>query len=119
VVKAELRFLHSPDLDDLEHGGPADPEHFGILVQAVLGPVGGEGEESFDIIVCTPSWIGAEAARDGYAWGRHYLVVPRYDYAMLERAVTELCATAEGPDWQSVAAILARYGAWEFEDYEA
>ena len=117
-MKAELRALHSPDLADLEHGSPPDPADFGILVQAMIGPEDEEGEESFDILVCTPSWLANEVPTDGHLWGRHYLFVTRYDFAAIESAVRKLCDSAEGPDWSAVAAVLARYGAWEFENYQ-
>lgn len=117
MVRAQLRYLHSPDLPDLEHGAPADPEDFCILVQAMVGPRGEEGEESFDFLVCTPRWLSAQAPPEGFLFGRHYLFLWRYDYKLLRRVIEDLCARAEGPDWGAVAARLARYGLWEFEDY--
>jgi hypothetical protein len=117
-MKAELRVLHSPDLDDLQHGSPPDPSNFGILVQAMIGPEDEEGEESFDIVVCTPTWMANKVAAEGYAWGRHHLLIPRYDYPTIRDAVRALCHSVEGSDWRGVATALARYGAWEFEDYE-
>jgi len=117
-MKAELRALHSPDLADLKHGSPPDPGNFGILVQAMIGPEDEEGEESFDILVCTPSWLAGQVEREGPTWGRHHLLLPRYDYAAIESTVRSLVDSVHGLDWPEVAEILARYGAWEFEDYE-
>jgi hypothetical protein len=75
------------------------------------------GHESFDFLVCTPRWLSEKVKSDGYVFGRHYLIVPHYDYALIHRAVTDLCEQAQGPDWDAVANFLARYGRWEFEDY--
>jgi hypothetical protein len=117
-MKAALRYLHSPDLADLENAAPPDPEKFCLLVQAMVGPAGDdEGEESFDFLLCTPTWLAGDLAAQKYIWGRHYLIVPRYDFATLQAAVQQICAQAEGSDWDAVAAVLSRYGKWEFEDY--
>lgn len=117
-MKAEIKVLHSPDLDDLRTGKPADADNFGILVQAMIGPAGEDGEESFDIMVCTPSWLTSKLAEEGWVWGRHHLFVPRYDYVAINSAIQALCDAAEGESWDHVAAFLARYGQWEFEDYQ-
>ena len=51
--------------------------------------------------------------------GRGQIAIPSPEGSRcLPRWVIEdLCARAEGPDWGAVAARLARYGLWEFEDY--
>jgi len=76
--------LHSPDVDPLSAFVPEDPESFGVLVQAMIGPAGA------------------------------HLFVDRWDYAVVERAIGDLCAHSEGSDWNEVAARLACYGHWEF-----
>src|SRR5262252_2826931 len=52
-MRAVLRRLHSPDADPLNEFAPDDPESFAIFVQALVGPEGSEGEESFGFTVCT------------------------------------------------------------------
>lgn len=120
MVQAELRAPYAVDLpgDDLEHYVPIDPTDVGFLVTAAIGPKDADGVEVFDFFVCTPRWLAANVPADSYEWGRHKLILPRWDYGLLLVAITELCATAVGPDWGSVAVRLARYGAWEFEEAE-
>jgi hypothetical protein len=96
---------------------PEDPGMFGILVQAIVGPSDGEGEESFDFVVCSSRWFDAQGYDKGFAWPRHHLFLERWDYAIVERAITDVVERAEGADWNSVAEKIARYGHWEFEDY--
>jgi hypothetical protein len=118
-VRLELRFLHSPDLPHLEEGQvPPDPECFLILVQAFVAEVGEDTPtegESFDFLVCTPRWLEAEVRKTGYLLGRHYIFVPRYDFAHIRRIIAALCEQAEGEDWQSVATSLGLYGQWEWD----
>lgn len=117
MIRAELRRLHSPDALDLEHYVPENPEFFGLLVQAMIGSRGSPGEDSFDFMVCTPEWLHNELSRHDYLFGWSHLFVPRYDYNVLWRAIDKLCTRTAGPDWESVATRLARFGAWEFDDY--
>ena len=118
MLRAELRALHSPDLPDLAREVPEDPAHFGLLVEASIGPSGSLGEDLFNFVVCTPSWLARQVASGEYRFLRHYLLVQRYDYHLIQAALEKLCASISGPDWTSVAEKLARYGRWEFEDYQ-
>jgi hypothetical protein len=118
MKRAALRRLHSPDVHDLESYSPPDRGRFGILVQGMIGPEGEDGEEAFGFFVCTPEWLAAELRHADHLFGRHYLFVAEYDYADIYQALQRLCDRAIGPDWNAVAGILARYGHWEFEDYD-
>ena len=77
-MKAELKYLHSPDVANLEKYVPDSPDFFCILVQAMIGPLGDNGEESFNFLVCTPKWIDEEIAEKGFLFGTEYLVVKSY-----------------------------------------
>lgn len=117
TVTPEVRRLHSPDLYDMQSGVPDDPEQFCILVQAMIGPAGESGEESFGFVVCTPKWLTQSLLKDDYVFGRHYLVVEYYDYNIILNAINFLCQSITGSSWRQVAEQLGRYGKWEFEDY--
>jgi hypothetical protein len=94
---------------------PADPA-FSMLVQLLVGPSDGPGEESFDVLVCSPEWL---RQRGKPTIGRHHLIVPSYDYDRLLEFVGEYLQGCEGSDWKEVAAKVGRLGRWEFEDYES
>lgn len=118
MVQAELRAPYSSDVPcgNLEGFVPEDPTSFGFPVTAAIGPKDGEGVEVFDFFVCTPRWLETNMPVRGYEWGRNKLILPVWSYDSLLAALRDLCARAIGPDWDVVAARLARYGAWEFED---
>lgn len=113
----EIRRLHSPDIIDMQSERPEDPERFCILVQALIGPTGEAGEESFDFIVCTPAWLAQTLLKDGYIFVRHYLIVEYYNYNQIFNAINSLCQSVSGSSWRQVAEQLGKYGKWEFEDY--
>lgn len=114
-MRGVLRWIHSPDAPDLETWQPPDAETFGILLQALIGPEFADGEESFDFVVCTPSWLARTGAA-GPTFLRHHLLVSSFDYGAIRNAIEELVASCEGADWNEVATKLGRFGQWEFED---
>lgn len=115
-MKPILKRLHSPDAD-VERFTPDDPDNFGLLVQLMIGPEGVEGEESFDVVVCTPQWLEGVAENGRVVSLRHHVLVHHYDLAAIVQFVEEFLSDIEGANWPEVAAIVARLGRWEFEDY--
>ena len=116
-MRASIRRLMSPDVVDLAAYHPTPIDDFGFLLQVFAGPEGEPGEESFDLVVCTPKWLEQKYGRSGVVFGRHRLIVFEYDYDRLLRAVEEAFEGVEGRTWREVAEQLARLGRWEFEDY--
>lgn len=117
TMKPVLRRLHSPDLPNMQDDMPDNIEHFGILVQAFIGPSDGLGEESFDFVVCTLDFVAATLHQDQFLFGKHYLLVEYYNYQIIFDVIDSLCDRISGSNWQEMAEKLGRYGKWEFEDY--
>jgi hypothetical protein len=115
-MRASLRSL-TVEFDEPRTFLPGDPTHFGVHVRALVGPDAEEGEESFDLLVCTPSWIESEQLTKGFRWGHGLLVVRRWDPDVLERAVGDLILHAERGTWGEIGELLSRYTHWEFADY--
>ena len=83
----------------------------------MFGPEGQEGEESFDMIVCTPKWFEMNmetAARSG----RHHLFVRSFDLEGIRAFLEDYARECVGSTWDEVARKLGRLGKWEFEDYD-
>lgn len=117
-MRAEIKELHSPDAYDLATFVPDDPARICVLVQIIAGPEGEPGEESFDVVVCSPGWLSDQVRAHGPTSGRHHLVVETFDWPVLRKYFVNLVHSCEGEDWSEVAAKLSRHGAWEFEDYQ-
>lgn len=117
VMKPVLKRLHSPDAVDLTTFTPEDPSSFGVLLQAMFGPEGSEGEESFDVLLCTPTWLARKVEREGPIDGRHHLIVDKFDLAQVRSYFTAYATSCTGKTWPEVATKLSRLGKWEFEDY--
>ena len=125
-MKAKVRRFHSPDVYDLKKYVPEDPEYVGVLIQIMAGPEDGPGEESFDVVVCTPRWLEWWVQHDAVPGqtrndplvGRHYLVAARWDSARVLQFLTAAVESEEAPRWNDLALRIGRIGRWEFEDYK-
>lgn len=115
-MRATVRHFHSPDAD-LTTYRPPDDTHFGLLVQIIAGPVDGPGDESFDLVYCSPSWLAAAIDRVGPVLGRHHLCANTYDWSTAERLLTARVEAESANSWHELALRLGRIGRWEFEDY--
>ena len=118
MVRATVTNLFSVDIPvPLTEYKPEDPGNFSLLVRALVGPYPGEGEESFDIVVCTPAWIDSACEKHGFVVGLHHVVVSGYEWAFIEQTLIKLIETCSGSSWNEVARKLAKIGQWEFDSY--
>ena len=117
-MNAKLKRLHSPDIYNLENYQPECAGSFCFLLQAMIGPEGEEGEESFDIEVCTPKWIEENLGLDEALVGQHYLIVRDYNYQKIAHSIEKFLQGCSGKDWSEVSRKVSRLGLWEFEGYE-
>jgi Immunity protein 8 len=116
-MKAEIKGFYSPDLD---WGSEVPPvrNFFRILLQVFIGPVGGKGEDSFDITVCSLDYLSSVVLEAGIIDGRHHLILHSFDREKIESYITKRVASLESGSWEDLAPKLGRLGHWEFEDYE-
>jgi hypothetical protein len=117
-MRAKLKRLHSPDIANLATYVPEASDSFSFLLQLIVGPEDSDGEESFDVLVCTPEWLRGKRFTSEFIVGRHYLIVFEYNYDRLLTFMDAYCSKCVGETWQTVAEKLSRLGKWEFEDYK-
>jgi hypothetical protein len=116
-MRAVLKSLDfEPDPSTLS----ADPAEFSLLARMLVGPPDSPGEESFDVTVCTPEWLGQACRQDGGIYNpRHHLVVnfDQFDAHALHAWLSARVQEVQTETWAEVGAHLGRLGHWEFEDY--
>jgi hypothetical protein len=112
MIRPKLRHLHSPDFEAPRL--PPDPTNCIVLIQAIVGPDDGPGEESFDFCVVTPSYLQAQ---HGPRWGRGLLIVESFDWAVVRRIVEERLASVAYNTWEQVGHELNKELLWEFDNY--
>lgn len=111
-MKAELRYLHSPDLE--EPSLPPDPRNCSVAIQALIGPDDGPGEESFQFEVITRHHLNQSS---GTRWGRGLLILDSFDWNVVRDLLRARLAIATGETWHDVAVQLNKELLWEFDDY--
>ncbi len=116
-MKAEIKCLYSPDVYDLKNYCPPDEECFGFLLRLMVGERGKEGEESFDMILCTPKWLSANNKKQDVLFGLHYLIVFRYDYDLIFEKLRKYVESINGKNWDEIGQKIGLIGNWEFQDY--
>lgn len=84
----------------------------------MIGPEGEPGEESFDVVVCTPRWLERRVHEEGALIGRHHLMIERWDADRVRNFLRDAVESEEAPTWPELAAKIGRLGKWEFEDYQ-
>jgi immunity protein 8 of polymorphic toxin system len=67
-MRAVVRHFISPDID-LDDFHPEDPVDFSFLLQVLVGPHDSEGEESLQLIVCTPRALERRVEAEGVVFG--------------------------------------------------
>jgi hypothetical protein len=117
-MRATLKRLHSPDVWDLEHFQPPARNNFGFLLQLMVGPSDTAGEDSLDVVVCTPDWLKHRYQLTDIIDARHHLIVFEYDYPRLTSFLKEYCAKCSGDTWEDIALKLGRLARWEYEDFK-
>lgn len=119
-MKVEIKSYNSPDVLDLQNYIPEEADNFGFLLQVIIGPEGQKGGESFDFEICTPKWFCKKHKRDVVVFARFMVFVFEYDFNRILKNIVKLVSSAsrQGKSWQDVAMKIARYGHWEFEDYQ-
>ena len=115
-MRAEIRDIYSSDVDNLSEWAPTSDE-FAVAIRLQIGPVGGPGEESFDLTVCSVAWLHRQTALTPVFDARHHLVVREFSWVTIRGYIEARVAACVGDTWNDVAQRLSRFAYWEFEDY--
>ncbi len=116
-MKPTIKRIFSSDIDDLINFIPCDIEDFEIAISLDLGSVDNEGADIFQVSVITPKWLATKCKNCKIYIPRHCLIIAKYDYQEILKAINEICSLCEGSDWDECSEKLSRYFLWEFEDY--
>ena len=123
LVIKEINVQHPSALPgQLWEWTPGDPQSFQVRIGVWVGPEDEEDpdyhpgmNERYYFWICTPEFLLRYPQRRGYLWGRYYLVLHRWDFALLRSILDDLCAQAANLDLEEQYAYLGRFMEWESE----
>ena len=96
---------------------PSNTDEFEFTLRLLIGPKGMDGEESFDVTVCTPKWLQNNMSRNDVIIAHHYMIMMNFNVFLIQVRIENFVSSCSGKDWNECAMKLSRLGAWEFEDY--
>jgi len=83
-----------------------------------IGIDGEEGGNDYSLTVGTPRAFDHSIQNSGPVWGRHYLIVNRYDPEQIRQYIDKKIVECERTTMEETYVVLSRYFQWEFEDYQ-
>jgi immunity protein 8 of polymorphic toxin system len=116
-VRAVIRGFEGLGRDEPETYVSPDPVDDAFWLRMLVGPQEGPGEESFDVLVCTPAWLARVVSEEGPQIGRHRLILSTLNLREAEEFLQRRIEGLHGSTWTDLAAKIGRLGYWEFEDY--
>ena len=102
----------------LERFTPEIPHNFHVLASVTIGEVDTAAADDYSIGICTPIWIDHHIQIMGPLLGRHLLIVNRFDAEEIRACIEKFISQCERENPAETNAMLARFFAWEFEDYQ-
>jgi hypothetical protein len=118
-MRAILKNFYSLDIiEPLSEFHPIENDNFGFWARMIVGEEVLGGEESFDVMICTPKWIIANSKISDIIFGRHYLIVFEYNYHRIYSKLKKIVERIEADTWNEIGVLIGRIGKWEFEDYQ-
>jgi hypothetical protein len=116
-MRAIIKSFQSIDIEDLYNFTPLNRDNFSFLLELMVGPDTEEGEESFNIQVCTPQWLSSNMKKEDILLGNYFLIVLEYNFERIFNKIRQLVEGCSGNNWNEIAEKVSRIGHWEFENY--
>ncbi len=120
MIRAELKAVLCADMPDGDFSAyrPDNPHSFSCTLQLLVGPHSQEGQESFQVTLCTPQWLVETHSEQDIIIGKNLLIVLDYNYPHILQWLKRYIERCTGETWIDVAKMVSIIGRWEFEDYQ-
>jgi len=115
-MKAKLKDYYCRDIKDFDKNF-SDSDNFNVSIQLFIGPEDEEGEESFEVNVCSPKWLLNNISEKEILFGKGLIISLDYNIERIIASVKKNISSFEGENWNEVAMKLSQIGYWEFENY--
>lgn len=117
-MKQELKSIFLFEAASFLEFVPEISHNFHVLASLTIGGEGEAGGSDFSLGICTPTWLEHHIQNTGPLSGRHLLIVNCFDAARIRAHIEKIISQCERADPAETNALLGRFFAWEFEDYQ-
>ena len=116
-MKATIKSYYCTDSEDLSTYEMGDPPLFGFTLSFAVGPTDSEGEDYFEVLVASASYLAKRDAAQAPAFLRHVILAPDYNVLAAVSLMEKYISSLEEDSWQKLASKISRVATWEYEDY--
>lgn len=114
-MKSELKLImDSAGELNLEEYCSLD-DYFCVNVLMGIGLPSSNEMDYFEVRVCSLKWLELNEVYPLLL--RHTLIINKYNYESLLKAIEECLGKCSGSSWEDISMKLSRFFLWEFEDY--
>jgi hypothetical protein len=117
-MKQILKSIFLFGSDNFKEFLPEIPHNFHVTVSLTIGGEGDTGGSDYSLGICTPTWLDHNIQNTGPLSGRHLLIVNRFDAVEIRASIEKIIRQCERENPAETNTVLARFFAWEFEDYQ-
>jgi hypothetical protein len=102
-IRPEIKAFYSVDIElPLEKYFPEVEDEFGFWARMIIGEKNTGGEESFDVMICSPKWLINNYAKTDLLFGKHHLIVFEYNYDRIYHKLKRFIDRIEEDIWDEI-----------------
>lgn len=116
-MKAQLKNIDTSDIN-IDTYYPEDEKCFGFYIEAIIGPDSEKGGDIFGFQICSPKWLLLKHSETDVIFCHNMIIVFEYDFNTIKQKISDLCNKTAGENWNDIAQKIAKFGAWEYENYQ-
>ncbi len=113
-----LKHIDVDGCEVLENYRPEIDENFLINVNLRIGPTDQDGAHDYILTVCSVRRLSHIIDKEGSVCGRHMLILNRFDANEIRGFIDKVIRKSDRSNFEESSNILARFFAWEYEDYQ-
>jgi hypothetical protein len=116
-MKAIVKRYNCSASEDFSTYEVGDMPVFGFMLTFAIGSEGSQGEDYFEVLVASATYLAQLKATQTPAFLRHVILSSDYNISAAVALVEKYISSLEEDSWEKLAAKINRVLRWEFEDY--
>ena len=116
IMKSKINSFICADHDPLDLYQPEDITMFRLWLEISVGVEGEEGEELFQIFICSQKWLEKKIKEYTFFVGLHAIIMDEYNYDNLCRILDSLICI-EGSNYEEISNKLGQIALSEHQQY--